>query len=420
MIFILLSCAIKGYASQEIIFASKSATALNTVTLYPDSTFAKHSNIAFEEGAFFELIGESVLEHEDDAQNQKFKWYHVKTKTGKTGWIYGDGLAVIVPDVDVSPNLRSFHKKKIDLDKGFEKALMWVASVEGRDNFHAKDYMNPIYNEYYLVITNRFGKSMHINISGVNARGKNEVKSLDMMDLTNDDFPEIILETESFSNESNLVNHNLAIYSVQSGTMAKVFDERLTLTYEDDLPSPSLSKYIEIKDNVIRVEYVDYLHCIYYQQGHSAQAISQTMERCMEYVTYSFIWNPRKKTYETLYEETRTEVRAHSKYAVALTEHPASGSKSLAHLERNEPLQVIKHFEKAIINGGKKRIENYVLVQTQKGAKGYLPSTYVQFDQGFHATILNSYYDQSPLSKSDWLIRIPFVKMEGERVVVVK
>ena len=63
--------------------------------LYPDSTFFAHSNIFYEEGTLFEVLKETRFEHEDEAQNQKFKWYQVKAPDDKIGWVYGDGLAVV-------------------------------------------------------------------------------------------------------------------------------------------------------------------------------------------------------------------------------------------------------------------------------------------------------------------------------------
>ena len=40
-----------------------SATALNTVTLYADSTFVEETKHVYKEGAFFKVIKESYFEH---------------------------------------------------------------------------------------------------------------------------------------------------------------------------------------------------------------------------------------------------------------------------------------------------------------------------------------------------------------------
>ncbi len=398
LVFMVFHC----FASQKIVLNSKSATALNTVTLYPDSTFAKHSSISYEEGALFELIEESIEMHEDDAQNQKFKWYKVKANNEKIGWIFGDGLAVIIPDFEVESSLKKFHKEKIDLGSGFKNALMWIASVEGRDNFHTQDYLNPVYSEQYLVITNQMGRSVHINIAGVNARGKNELSNLDFVDLTGDDKSEILLQTTSHSVGSNLSNKNLEIYGMQGGTLAKLLEEHLTLAYEDDIQSPAISKKVELQNNVVRVEYIDYLNCENYQQGFSTQAISKTMERCMEYVTYTYMWNARKKVFEQLYEETRTSLVGTTKLPTSLKEHPSYASKNLFFLQPNESLTIIKHFEKAVLQGHTKKVDYYLLVKTQSGKTGYILASEVAVRNCSHATILNQFYTQAPLDKNRW------------------
>jgi hypothetical protein len=112
--------------SHELIFESKAATALNTVTLFSDTSLTKHSNIVYQQGALFEVLAESYLEHEDASQNQKFKWYQVKTTDGKTGWVFGDAVAVIMSEQDIDPAISSFHKKRFMFNNGFEKAVMWI------------------------------------------------------------------------------------------------------------------------------------------------------------------------------------------------------------------------------------------------------------------------------------------------------
>jgi len=114
----------------DIIFKSRAATTLNSGTLYTDSTFSKPSSTYFKGGHLFEILGETTEEHTDDSENQKFKWFRVRSEDGQSGWIYGDGLAVIVPDDKVKGNLKDFHKKKYHFDNGFDQATLWVASIE--------------------------------------------------------------------------------------------------------------------------------------------------------------------------------------------------------------------------------------------------------------------------------------------------
>ena len=114
--------------ASELIFKSRVATALNTVTLYTDSSYFKHSDIRFSEGELFEVLGETTLHHLDDAQNQKFKWFKIRSFSGQEGWIFGDGIAVIMESSDVNTKLKPFFKKRISLNNGFEKSVSWIAS----------------------------------------------------------------------------------------------------------------------------------------------------------------------------------------------------------------------------------------------------------------------------------------------------
>ena len=118
LIIFIFSCFEAG--ASDLIFNTRVATVLNTVTLYPDSNYFEQSNTYFSEGELLEILEESVLEHEDDAQNQKFKWYKVRSISGTEGWIYGDGLAVMLPDTHVEPALRNYHKKRYGFNNGFE------------------------------------------------------------------------------------------------------------------------------------------------------------------------------------------------------------------------------------------------------------------------------------------------------------
>ncbi|MEM6965095.1 MAG: hypothetical protein AAF573_10030, partial [Bacteroidota bacterium] len=143
LIFSLLT--VTGWAS-DLVFKSRVGTALNGVTMYPDSSYFDQPTQRFSEGSLFEVVGETQLEHLDDAQNQKFKWFKVKSQTGKMGWIYGDGLAVMMPSDKINATLKTFHQQKISLDNGFEKSVLWLAFIEGRDNLHDNDFLNPTYH----------------------------------------------------------------------------------------------------------------------------------------------------------------------------------------------------------------------------------------------------------------------------------
>ncbi|MEL6922677.1 MAG: hypothetical protein AAFO94_01435, partial [Bacteroidota bacterium] len=215
-------CVLTLCQATDVIYNARTATALNRVSLFSDSTFTAHTNTTFEEGVLFEVIDESYNEHEDDSQNQKFKWFKIRTMDGREGWLYGDGIAVVLHDDLVDDHLRPFHKRKVQFNNGFENAVIWLAAIEGRDNVHESDFMNPLYNEYYLVITNQRNQSVHINYAGMSAMGRNELSEFQLQDITGDQVPELMLMQSSYPVESETEDRQLIIYSMQAGTLTKV------------------------------------------------------------------------------------------------------------------------------------------------------------------------------------------------------
>ena len=346
-ILLVLFCLSTKLSANDIVLNARAATALNQVTLYPDSSFIKHSSTFLPAGTLFEVMGETRLEHEDAAQNQKFKWYRVRTKDKQQGWIFGDGIAVVVPKERLNPTLKNFHKQKVHFNNGFENAVIWMASVVGRDNFHKEDYLNPPYEESYIVVTNESGNSVYIDYGGITAVGKKELYQLQLYDTTGDGFDEFLLQTSTYAMNQSLENRNFEIYSFQAGTLEKVFEERMTLNYEDDLPSPALFKFIEIDKDLIRIAYVDYLPCKDYSLSFSYDELKKQSERCLEYITYTYQWADQLKKYKTLYSKSRVCPLAGSlEDGAELKDEPSIVGNKIAAVNRNEQLQVIKHYER--------------------------------------------------------------------------
>ena len=102
------------------------------------------------------------FEHEDEAQNQRFKWYQVKGPDDKIGWIYGDGLATALSTDEIPNALQEFHRRQFNFSDDLAATTIWIAGIEGKDNFYEDDYLNPSYKEYYIVLTSRLGKSYYI------------------------------------------------------------------------------------------------------------------------------------------------------------------------------------------------------------------------------------------------------------------
>ena len=404
----------------DIIYNSRSATALNKVNLFSDSTFTAHSNIYYEEGALFEVIGETANEHEDDSQNQKFKWWQVRATDGQEGWIFGDGLAVVLSDEVLDQQLKKFHKRKVQLNNGFENAVLWFAGIEGRDNFHESDFMNPLYNEYYLVITNERNQSVHINYAGMSAMGRNELGQLELLDITGDNIPELLLQTSSFPSDSEREHRNFEIFSMQAGTLGKLMTERMTLNYDSDIPSPALFKNISIEEGVVRVEYIEYLSCDIYSLGRTTDAQNKNAERCMEFVTYTYVWDERKKMLKPIYQENRTTPFAKVNSSnIWIKDAPNEWGNRIVRLSPNDKLEVIKHHEKYALKQGKKVVDIHLLVRTPAGKIGYVSARNVQFILSSHAKLLNQFYSNPPLSKSNWQSTENFIHFPKDKASTV-
>lgn len=383
---------------------AQSATALNEIVLYPDSSFFKHSNIRYGEGALFDIVEISDLEHEDADQNQKFKWFKVKSRSdSQEGWVYGDGLAVHSDQHDLSQKLQPFHQKKISLNNGFENALLWVASINGRDNLHQKDYLNPIYNEYYLVITNSMGRSVHLKCSGASAMGESNLKQLKMKDLTGDGIPEFIIQKSIVSTGSDLEDRTLEVYSLQAGTLVKVFEERMTLTFDNNLASPSLYKQVQVEEDLIRIAYVDYVKSNRSNLGAAKDDLSSSQTRCLEYVTYSLVWDKQQKKFRSIYNKSISALNGKPiKISSPLLTKPDLRSASTQKLRPTDNLWLIKHYESYEVVDGKKKVQNYFKVQTDSGQTGYLLANDVQIEAVEQASLLNRYYQNPPLFKNNW------------------
>ena len=412
-IFVFVVFAFSSKAS-DLVFKSRVATALNTVTLYPDSSYFEHSDIRFSEGELFEVLNETTLLHLDDAQNQKFRWYKVRSLSGQEGWIFGDGLAVIMENKNIDSKLQSFHKKKISLNNGFEKSVTWMAAIQGRDNLHDNDLLNTTYHEYYVVVTNEHGKSVHMNYESQSAMGREVLNLFKMKDVTNDGVADFLMETKSYSSSSDLENRTLEIFSLQSGNLKKVLDERMTLTYDDDLFSPAMFKSVEVSATSIRVEFVDYLPCQKFSLPYQYEKSSETQERCIEFVTYTYAWDNRKKQFVQFYKENRNALKGIiTQPKIFLKSEPSFLSKKIEKLAPNIPFVIIKHFEKVFMQNGEKKISPYLYVQSANGNRGYIRGKVVRFLNTEHADVLHHFYQKPPLSKTELKTEKVFLKIIG-------
>jgi hypothetical protein len=158
---------------------------------------------------------------------------------------------------------------------------------------------------------------------------------------------------------------------------------------------------------------VDYVNCDKSALGMPTDLRTKTQERCLEYVTYSFIWDKTAKDFKPLYKESRSAVTAVAHRKVNLKNNPASNGKDILTIDPADRLQVIKHYETVIkIKSGDKKVENWLYVKHPAGIYGYLKADEVTFKNIEHARLLETYYEKTPLSKQDWTTESEFLSVK--------
>lgn len=388
----------------QLIFTSRVGVTVSPVRLYTDSVYAKATDIKYAEGELFEIQGETKFEHFDNTQNQTFKWYQVRNvATGQVGWIFGDNLAVVMPEHTVDLPLRSFYKKTLKFDNGFESAVSWVAGISGHDDKQrGNPFLNPPYKEYYLIFTNEQGKSVNINYANLNESGRKEIQSLYLQDVTNNKINDIIIETTSLETGKSTNERQVEVWTFKAGTLTKIFEERQTLTWEEDMPSPAMAKFVEVEGATLRVAYIDFVDCATSKVHTNTDSRSKTQERCLEYVTYSYVWDMGSRSFKTLYAESRSSISGYATQETILKATPSVSAANIALATPTDRLQIVKHTEVLTVEGGKKRNEVWLYVKHPSGSFGYLKGIQIQLKNVEHADILQKYYQATPLMKQDW------------------
>jgi hypothetical protein len=393
---------LKAETAQQIIMHRRAAVSISPVRLYADSTYTKSTETTFTEGVLFEVISESAMEHFDNTQNQTFRWFKVRTLSGITGWIFGDNLAVVTPENWVENNLKPYYKKPAVFDNGFEKATTWLAHTEGHDIPTQNRDHDVYYRESYLVVTNVQGRSVLLNYANDSETSQKVVQTIHFQDLTDNNTPEIILETIARPQGNVSDERVLEIYTFKLGNLHKIFEERLSLFWDKNMPSPALAKFVDTEGGHLRVSYIDFLPCDKSILPFDKDIRSRTQERCLEQVTYSFAWDKLTRTFKTLYSESRRPVQAVVNQPIMLKTTPSVSSPVLVQIQPNERLQVLKHYENLVVENNKKLMDNWLLVRHPSGMNGYIRAVDVIFKNTEHAAILKAYYAQPPLVKQDW------------------
>ena len=403
LVYTLLLLTVQLGNASDVIFQKEVGTAISRVTLFSDSTFTVHSNISYPEGSLFEILSVSALEHEDDAQNQKFKWYEVKTVDGNRGWVFGDGIAVIMPIQRVPQLMKNYHKKRVDYGPGFEKSVIWMAGIEGRDNFHKEDVLNPPYHEHYIVVTNDLGRSIHMPLSMMSTQGETSLARFEVYPVPGEPSPLFLLESLSLSNGSSLALRHLGIFAIKAGSLEKVFAQQMTLTAGAKSISPAVKAHVLIEEDLIRVEYVDYEKT---SKQNGSKRLKKTDSYYMDYVTSTYRWNQRSKSYRPVYPENHSLLKgfvdAGTAYFADLTiEHPST-SKDIIEFK------VVKQVLHTYL--GQKEL--FLQVRRNNGESVYVRAKDVSFFYCWHAPILEAFYDQKYKEGRDWRYKADYLTIE--------
>ncbi len=362
------------------------AVSVNKFILFPDSSFYNHSNIAIAEGETFELIDETHLFHEDDSQTQKFKWYEIKLKTGKTGWVFGNNIAVY--DAKATDLTDKLANKEAKLSSGFYNSKIWTASITGYDAVAANT--NP-YIEKYLVFTNGSQQSRYIQVGREQVEGKSWVEDVQLVDLNSDTYQEVIIQLNSQGGMSTTVNQYLEIFTLKQDDMRSIFSEKINLGKQAKNISPINRKFFDVEDGSIRVSYIDYFDCKDSYGG-----------SCMEYVTYTYAWDQGTSRFETLYEPSRTSPIV-KPLGNNLDLFPGPGlNQTIGKVGTRETLKVLGQEEKYVKVGDQVTKKIYFLVKTFDDKKGFIESTNVKFVENDYSKALNMYYHQPAVNTAQF------------------
>lgn len=371
---------------------------LGITALHSDTALHTQTQKILKDGELVEILSTSKELHFDKDENQKFRWYKVKTEQGNEGWLFGDALAVATPLAKLDKINTPFFQKKQAFGAGFENAIIWFANIEGielRGNQYLHD---PFYIEQYIVVTNNFGKSASLYISGKGVEGVQQLKSFYIKDINGDETPDFILEKSAF-NEGNLSeNRNVEIYQMTTSGFQKIFDETTSLKINNEQPSPAICKITEIDNQLIRVSYIDFIEC---KNINPIESLVQHF--CPTYVTYTYIWDNPTAQFKPLYSESRLALSVFSKGKFNLFSK-IKNNDILAQIQPNEALII-----KEIYQLNAENPEIWLQVETQNNVKGYLPAYNVYLGDIEHSDILHEYFNNPPSDFYDWKWEQPFL-----------
>jgi hypothetical protein len=388
----------------------KPGLTVDKTVLYADSTLLKPTKEMLKSGELVEILAQSALEYPDKEKKQQFFWYKIKTKNNKTGWLFGDRLAILQRNDLLETSIEKFQKEQLSLGTDYDDATIWLAAIEGHDT---EEYHKGFYSESYLIVSSPKGKNTFIRIGKKSTQGEINLLQLFFEDITNDNHPELIFEMSSNDHSERFESRTLEIYSLQNGGLSKIFEENMTLLGADLMPTPCLYKCAEIDEKTIRIEYLDFVSPQDYSLPYPHDIQSQTQEECLEAVTYTYAWSNRNHKIELLYEPSRiAPYVTPQNYGVSVRTTPAISGEVISLLSDGDKLLVIKQFDKLTKNSqGQLQAEAFLYVRTPDKKYGYVAASKVHWTRLRHAEILEAYARNTPILKTNWNYDFPFVRL---------
>jgi hypothetical protein len=372
------------------------AVSLGVTALHSDTALHTQTNVIFKDAELFEIVAESKALHFDKDENQKFKWYKVKTLKGQIGWLFGDAVAVVCNPNDLDNTTQALHQQKFNFGSNFGEAMLWFAKVRGIDVKGNQQLVNPTFYEQYAIITNDIGKSFSIYLAGRGLEGIQTLKTLTVQDFNANNSDDLIIEKSAYNTGYALDNRSVEIYTFNSSGLSKIFEESLTLKIAEDTPSPALYKVLEIDNQLIRVSFIDFTDC-------------EKNSFCSEYVTTTFGWDANMGQFKPLYQESRIPLIGYAKHNFFLLEKPNSQSNAVVQLVADEDIVIQQLIHTESTTQSKKEPRIWLLVEHKSGIKGYLPAFQVYLGDAEHAVVLQDYFNQQPTQLKEWRSDEPFL-----------
>ncbi|NNE29872.1 MAG: SH3 domain-containing protein [Saprospiraceae bacterium] len=336
---------------------------VNNSQLHTDSSFSTATSTLAYAGEKVIILESTASWLEDDSQKQLFPWWKVQTSKGDEGWVFGDALAVRDNKENLPQGLHASHESQIDFGRGFETSELWFGVIAGSDMAAGLSILPKSYLETYLVITNPDDACIFLPLSGESTFGKTVVDFLDICETTGDDRPEIIVQKISKGIEDDESSTWIDVFSFQGGSFKKVFGEVLEGDSRDDI-------------------HLDF------SNGSIQSAMLKETEDTWELFSQTWFWNAGKKSFEILYPEKRSILKATSlRSSLHFTESPYGFLRG----------QIEKEEEFYIQGFQKKSGTLFAQILTSLGKRGFVPYDQCQIKDFLHVSWLNQRLEEKSI-----------------------